>query len=135
MKNTVKMLAVVLGISAATVAGAQHTSDPSYSIHNYKHPNKAAKMKAIADARPEVFVEQTNQPQAKADNNLTASANYKGMSSGKSGIREFRVSNAPEARPFLLGSTNANYKQQFPGRTKATAAPVEREERGAVAVD
>ena len=135
MRNAAKIWAVVLGISATTVAGAQNISDPTYSIHNYKHPNKAAKMKAIAEAKPEIYVEQSNQGQAREENNLTASANYKGMSAGKSNIREFRVSNAPEARPFILGNTNANYKQQFPTRTKRTAVPVEKEENGVVAVD
>jgi len=113
MKNTFKIWATVLGISAFSIAGAQTNSDPTYSVHNYKHPNKAAKMKAIQDAKPEIYLEQTNK-KAQADNGLTASANYKGISASKSDVREFKVSDAPEAKPFFLGNANRNYKQQFP---------------------
>src|SRR6478735_1348238 len=97
MKNTFKIWATVLGISAFTVAGAQNVSDPTYSVHNYKHPNKAAKMKAIQDAKPEIYLEKTNKKE-QLDNGLTASANYKGLSASKSDVREFKISDAPEAK-------------------------------------
>lgn len=134
MKNTIKIWATVLGMAAFTVAGAQNISDPTYSVHNYKHPNKAAKMKAIEDAKPEIYLEQSNKRE-QADNGLTASSNYKGISAGKSDIKEFKVSQAPEARPYFLGNANRNYKQQFPSRSKHISTPSEKIENGAVAVE
>lgn len=132
MKHTFKIWATVLGMAAFTVAGAQNISDPTYSIHNYKHPNKAAQMKAIEDAKPEIYLEQSNKRE-QADNGLTASANYKGINASKSDIKEFKVSDAPEAKPYFLGNANRNYKQQFPSRSKHTSSPSGRIENGAVA--
>ena len=134
MKNTFKIWATVLGISAFSFAGAQNFSDPSYSVHNYKHPNKAAKMKAVQDAKPEVYLEQTNREEEAAQG-LTASANYKGISSNKSNVKEFRVSDAPEAKPYFLGNTNRNYKQQFPSRNSHQEAPSKNRDSGVIAAE
>jgi hypothetical protein len=134
MKNAIKSAALILGIGIATIANAQN--DPSYSIHNYKHPNKAAKMKAIADAKPEVYLEEVKQEGNKADNSLTASSNYKGMSAEKSHIKTFKVSDKASAKPFFLGaSVNRNYKNQFPARTKTVTIPMNRPAKESLAVN
>ncbi len=134
MKHIAKIAAVVLGISAATVANAQSSNDPSYSIHNYKHPNKAAKMKAIADAQPERYLQEIKPQTAQEETGLTASANYKGMSASKSNTRKFAVSNSSEDRGYFLANTSVNYKQQFPARTKKIDRQENRTEQGPVAV-
>ncbi len=136
MKKLVQTVAIVLGITAANVVSAQnYSNDPTYSPSNYKQPNKAAKMKAIADAQPEVYVQEVNEGKPQADNSLSASANYKGMATKRSAFKRFFVSDAPEAKPFTLGNTNANYKNQFPGRARKVAKPVEEKTASPVAVD
>ena len=133
MKKTNKMLAFVLGISAATLAIAQkNVSDPTYSSHNYKHPNKAAKAKAIEEAKPTLNLREVKSAEQKPDNSLSASANYKGISAEKANYKQFVVSDAPEAIPFIIEPRNANYKQQFPSRTKKIEVPVKTEERDVV---
>lgn len=126
MKTTAKGLFLILGIATATVAIAQpkYTSDPTYSVHNYKHPNKSTKMKAIQDAQPKTYYQEIKPSKDISDNSsLTASSNYKGISAEKSSTKEFRRSEAPEAIPFFLGAPNANYKQQFPSRTPKVEIP------------
>lgn len=135
MKKSTKGLLMILGIASATTLAAQNVSDPTYSIHNYKHPNKAAKMKAIQDAKPDMYVEEIKPDKVRTENNLTASSNYKAMSAEKNSTREFRVSDAPEAVPFFIGAPNANYKQQFPSRTRKIDVPEEKPEPSIVAAD
>ena len=135
MRNIVKTAALVLGISAATIANAQNGSDPSYSIHNYKHPNKAAKMKAIEDAKPELYLKEIKSGAPQEESGLTASANYKGMSARKTKTRQFEASASPEVRGYFLGNTSANYKQQFPARTRKSNAPESNTEPGHLAID
>lgn len=125
MKKTAKGMLMILGIAAAATATAQpkYTNDPTYSVHNYKHPNKSAKMKAIQDAQPETYYMEVKPTKGTPDNSLSASSNYKGIKAENSSIKEFRRSEAPEAIPFFQGAPNANYKQQFPARTKKVEIP------------
>lgn len=133
MKKTNKTVAFILGISAATLAFAQsNVNDPTYSSHNYKHPNKAAKAKAIEDAKPTLFIQEVKQGEQRPDNSLSASANYKGISAEKANYKQFSVSDAPVTIPFSIAPSNGNYKQQFPSRTKKMEVPVKIEERDVV---
>jgi hypothetical protein len=135
MKNVVKLAGLVFGIAAATLANAQNSSDPSYSIHNYKHPNKAAKMKAIEDAKPEAYLVEDKKDAPKEENAMTASGNYKGMSPGKSKLRKFFVSSSSSDRGYASSNAPGNYKQQFPARTRKTSAPEHKENSDAVVRD
>jgi len=134
MKTTVKSLLTILGIATITSVSGQYRNDPTYSEQNYKHPNKAAKMKAIREAQPEVFVEEIKPDKVRAENSLTASSNYKGMSVERSAEKEFRISEAPAPSPFVP-VPNSNYKQQFPSRTRKVEIPDDRTEPGIVAAD
>jgi len=117
MKKMYTTVAVLLGIIANTTIYAQRKQDHTYSIHNYKHPNKAAEMKRIADEKPEVYLEEVN-ADAGSDNNLSAglSNNYKAFNPERFRFKIFKVSKAPSINPFLPEPKFVNYKQQFPAR-------------------
>lgn len=109
---------IVVGLSVLG-ANAQRINDPTYSSHNYKHPNKAEKMKRIEQSKPVVYLEEVNAAEKNDENSLVASANYKGMQPSESRIKIFRETYAPEAAPFLVSNTaSGNYKQQFVPREK-----------------
>ena len=131
MKNVVKLAGLVFGIAAATLANAQNSSDPSYSIHNYKHPNKAAKMKAVEDAKPKAYAVEDQADTPKQEYAMTASGNYKGMNASKSKSRKFSASSPSTDN----GGASANYKQQFPARTRKSSASESHYESDAVARD
>ncbi|MBC7390224.1 MAG: hypothetical protein H7329_13490 [Opitutaceae bacterium] len=94
-------------------------NDPSYSVHNYKHPNKAARAKEIQDSKPVVYLEEIREEDQKESNSLTMDPNYKTMSPTKSKIKKYRVVAAPCSQPVNTVSNNGNYKQQFQPRTKS----------------
>ena len=127
MKTIAKSLAILAVLVITQAANAQRVmSDPSYSINNYKHPNKAAYMKKKQDAQPVVYLEEVKDENTATENEsgLNSSANYKGMSASKSKTKTFRVSNSPSAKPFHLApSYNGNYKQQFQPRQKKQEEP------------
>jgi hypothetical protein len=126
MKTIAKSLAaVVFALVATQVANAQRVmkNDPSYSVNNYKHPNKAALAKKQQDAQPVVYVEEIKDENAQAeDNSLTASANYKNMSASKAKTKKFRQTDEPSfhVAPRVSASSYGNYKSQFQGRTRKT---------------
>jgi len=140
MKTAKITIALVLAMVLGHMASAQRwKSDPTYSTSNYKQPNKAAYMKKQQDAQPVVYVEEVKDENAvKAEeNNMTTSANYKGMSASKTKTKKFRASDSPSAKPFFHVSPaqqNANYKQQFPTRERKSAAKEEQNSEIPVAV-
>lgn len=132
MKTIAKTLTVVVFALVATqVANAQRVmNDPTYSINNYKHPNKANYMKKQLDAQPVIYLEEIKDENSqKADNSLTASANYKNMSPSESKTKKFRQTDEPSfhVAPRISAAANGNYKAQFPARTRKTesAKPVQ----------
>jgi hypothetical protein len=131
MKKIAIYFTVLLSWALAQVATAQRVmNDPSYSIHNYKHPNKSNYMKKQEDARPVIYVEEVkSETPAAEENSLSSSANYKGMSATKSKTKTFKVSNSPSAKPYHLApaNSNGNYKQQFPARQRKTNESKEEE--------
>jgi hypothetical protein len=135
MQTITKILAVVLATLTGNMVMAQRVmNDPTYSINNYKHPNKAAYMKKQQDAQPVVYVEEikdeTSAP--KANNSLTSSSNYKGMSAEKAKTKKFRASDSPSAKPFHLApSYGGNYKQQFHPVNRTRKAEPKNEEQPA----
>ena len=108
------ILLIVVSAKAQKVMG-----DPSYSIHNYKHPNKAAYMKKVQDEKPVVYMEEVVEPQSDNYSSSMSSSNYKGMNAGNSKIRKYRVGTAPAVSP-VGPAGNGNYKQQFAPRTRKT---------------
>ncbi len=123
MKTIAKYSALLIFLGLAQLTNAQRVmNDPSYSIHNYKHPNKAAYVKKQEDAKPVVYVEEVKDGSASTqeENSLTSSGNYKGMSARKSKTKKFAASNSPSAIPYHLApaNSNGNYKQQFPSRPR-----------------
>lgn len=117
MKKSGALLLVGWGIlSGISAANAQSKSDPSYSEHNYKHPNKALEMKEQKGGRPEVYLQEikkdSNDGQQK--NSLDAAANYKCISAEKSRTKRFAPSNQASAKPFHMETeVNNNYHQRF----------------------
>lgn len=117
MKKILTSVAVLLGIMANTTIYAQNKRDHTYSIHNYKHPNKAAEMRRIADEKPTVYLEEVNTDSNTPDDNLSAglSNNYKTLNPDNFRFKIFKVTDAPLVIPFIQPGS-ANYKQQFPAR-------------------
>lgn len=134
MKTIKITIALIIAMVLGHVASAQRwKNDPTYSTSNYKQPNKAAYMKKQQDAQPVVYVEEVKDENAikEESNNMTSSANYKGMSASKSKTKKFQASDSPSAKPFFHVSPaqqNSNYKQQFPSRSRKSDA--EKEEQG-----
>jgi hypothetical protein len=123
MKTIAKNLTVVaFALVVSHVANAQRVmNDPSYSINNYKHPNKANYMKKKLDAQPVIYLEEIKEESApKADNSLTSSANYKNMSPSESKTKKFKQTDEPSfhVAPKVSAIHNGNYKSQFPARTR-----------------
>lgn len=123
MKKAKIVLAILVGLVISQISNAQRVmNDPTYSINNYKHPNKSAYMKKQQDAQPVVYVEEVKDENAiqAEENSMTSSGNYKGMSASKSKTKKFRASDSPSAKPFfhVTPSQNSNYKQQFQARPR-----------------
>ena len=134
MKTIAKTLTVIVfALVASHIANAQRVmNDPSYSINNYKHPNKANYMKKQLDAQPVIYLKEVKDESApKADNSLTSSANYKNMSPSESKTKKFRQTDEPSfhVAPRVSTAASGNYKAQFPGTTRKTevAKPVSTE--------
>lgn len=125
------MITAVLAL-VAMAAHAQRANDPTYSVHNYKQPNKANYMKKQADARPVVYLEEVKEEgETQQDNSLSSSANYKGMHPSEAKTKKFVASDAPSARPYHLApASNGNYKQQFGGRPRRREAAQSAESTG-----
>lgn len=122
MKTIAKNLAVVVFALVAThAATAQKVmNDPSYSISNYKHPNKASYVKRQQDAQPVIYLEEVKEEETNADNSLTSSANYKNMSASKAKTKKFRQTDEPSfyVAPRVSTAASGNYKSQFQGRPR-----------------
>lgn len=132
MKTIAKNLTVVaFALLASHIANAQKPSnDPSYSISNYKHPNKANYMKKQLYAQPVIYLEEIKEETSpKANNSLTSSANYKNMSPSESKTKKFRQTDVPsfDVAHRISEVHNGNYKAQFPARTRKVevAKPVQ----------
>jgi len=112
---------LLLGLGIFTMvsssAKAQSVNDPSYSEHNYKHPNKASKIKKQKGSRPEIYLQEIKKDSnnGQQENSLDAEANYKCISVEKSRTKKFTTSSSASAKPFHLETTlNNNYHQRFP---------------------
>lgn len=125
MKTSGALLLIGLGvIGTVSFTEAQSKSDPSYSEHNYKHPNKAQEIKKQKGSSPEVYLQEikSESNENQHENSLVAEENYKCISVEKSKTREFRSSNSNTAKPFQLETTvNNNYHQRFPSTKKQAA--------------
>jgi hypothetical protein len=102
--NNYKNLIFVVTLTLISIAsyGQKWKNDPSYSIHNYKHPNKADLAKKADLARLEEI------PYVKAM--VPVSRNYK--------AQNLQIARKPEvvsviSVPSRNATTNRNYKQQF----------------------
>jgi hypothetical protein len=119
MKTIAKTFIAIGVVMLVQSANAQKVmNDPSYSIHNYKHPNKANYMKKQLEKYPTQYVEEVKDEEAKSENSLTSSANYKNMSASKSKMKKFRKTEDPDFYVVPKGSAPGNYKMQFPVRKK-----------------
>ena len=123
MKTIAKNLTVVVfALIASHAANAQRVmNDPSYSINNYKHPNKANYVKKQLDAQPVIYLEEIKDENSqRADNSLTSSANYKNMSPSEARTKKFRQTDEPSfhVAPRVSSASSGNYKAQFPARTR-----------------
>jgi len=112
---------LLLGLGITTIvsysANAQLVNDPSYSEHNYKHPNKALEIRKKKANRAEIYLQEikkdNNDGQQK--NSLDAQENYKCISAEKSRTKEFTTDSSDSAKPFRTETTlNNNYHQRFP---------------------
>ena len=126
MKTIAKSVAVVVFALVATQAanGQRVMNDPTYSINNYKHPNKAEYMKKQQDAQPIEYVEEIKDADDnKTENSLTSSSNYKHMSASKAKTKKFRRTDEPSFRTSAnIPAYSGNYKAQFPGRPRKVQA-------------
>ena len=107
MKNFLILCALV---SSFTVANAQSKNDPTYSIHNYKQPNKAAEAPLIKKegVDNEVYVAEEN----------VANRNYKASDRTLEHNGAAMPAAPVETRTNSLAS-NGNYKSAF-GKNKGS---------------
>ena len=115
-------LVVIAAMTLSNSVNAQRVmNDPTYSEHNYKHPNKSAYMKKKHAEQPVVYLQEVKDEstQKEEQNSVASSANYKGMSASKAKTKKFVATSAPEAAPYFLAPAGSgNYKQQFAPRQK-----------------
>jgi len=109
-------------ITACGSSKAQSVNDPSYSEHNYKHPNKAEKIKNQKASKPEIYLQELKKDSnEQRENSLDAEANYKCVSAEKYRTKKFTTSSSVSAKPFHLETgVNNNYHQRFPSRQRSS---------------
>ncbi len=115
-KIIIMMLALVAMLAGHNMMAQKVLNDPSYSVHNYKHPNKAAYMKRIQDQQPVIYLEEVKDGQE--ENNSISQSDYKRMNASNSKIKKFRRVKAPVSNPGVAPASIGNYKQQFAPRMK-----------------
>lgn len=105
MKNSIILLILFGAISFAT---AQSKYDPSYSMNNYKHPNKAAEAKLVKKEGVD--------SESYATEKNTQSRNYKaqGNAEEQSGASMIVL---PVEKNVNAVASSGNYKSAF-GRTR-----------------
>lgn len=107
MKATYIITAIAFTISSLVFAGG---NDPQVSVHNYKHPAKAAKAQAQIDAQDGKEITQATKQTENAGNYKN---NFK-----KSEVTEVKTTANKEVYPSNAKPQSRNYKNQFQYRSR-----------------
>lgn len=115
MKTILIIAALVVSMGQSAFAQDEHKYDPTYSIHNYKHPNKAR------EAKQKIKFEKSESYMYVNPSEIESNRNYKQQNNlGKSNpviIRRVYKEEltADKKQPINQNSvfSNRNYKRQF----------------------